>query len=246
MKYLRSLLFVFVLIFTIPPIAIAGMLSAPFSPHTRYRVVSLWARGMMPLIRIVLGIRYRVIGAKNMPDRPSIVMAKHQSMWETISAQVIFPPLSFVLKRELLRIPFFGWGLAQMPVISIDRAAGKEALMQVQDQGCERLKEGFWVMIYPEGTRLPAGAHKRYKVGGGALAVASGAPVVPMVHNAGEFWPKSALLIHPGEIVVSIGPAIDPTGLSPAEVTRRAETWMEEEMHRLFPHLYNQPAQRVS
>jgi 1-acyl-sn-glycerol-3-phosphate acyltransferase len=165
-------------------------------------------------------------------------MSKHMSAWETIMLQDIFPPMVFVMKREIHKLPFFGWGIAQMPMIAIDRAAGKDALAQVVEQGIDRLGHGFWVTIFPEGTRVAPGSRKRYKAGGAVLASKSGVPVVPVAHNAGEFWARNAFLKRPGEVVVSIGPAIDTRGLSPEEINRRTETWVEGEMHRLFPHHY--------
>jgi len=190
------------------------------------------------VVKHVLGIPYRLVGAENIPAGPAIVMSKHMSAWETIMLQDIFPPMVFVMKREIHKLPFFGWGIAQMPMIAIDRAAGKDALAQVVEQGIDRLGHGFWVTIFPEGTRVAPGSRKRYKAGGAVLAAKSGAPVVPVAHNAGEFWARNAFLKRPGEVVVSIGPAIDTQGLAPDEINRRAEAWVEGEMHRLFPHHY--------
>jgi 1-acyl-sn-glycerol-3-phosphate acyltransferase len=157
--------------------------------------------------------------------------------------QVILPPQVFVLKKELMRVPFFGWGLAQLPMISIDRDAGIDALQQVVEQGRARLAEGFWVIVFPEGTRVAPGATRRYRAGGALLAARAGAPVVPIAHNAGEFWRRRAFLKYPGTITVSIGPPIDPAGLAADEISARAEAWIEAEMRRLFPHHYAaQPA----
>ena len=177
-----------------------------------------------------------------MPTEPSVVMAKHQSAWETVGLQAIFPPLVFVFKKELLRVPFFGWGLAAMKMISIDRGAGKDALRQVVDQGRDRLDAGFWVVIFPEGTRVAPGQKRRYKPGGAHLAVQTGVRVVPVAHDAGEVWGKNAFLKSPGLITVSIGPAIDSKGKSEADINRLVEAWIEAEMHRLSPHRY--PAAR--
>lgn len=238
LNLIRSTLYMIV----ISPFTIVfGLFSAltfPFKPHTRYQIMTAWSKIAMPLIAGIMGIHYRVIGSENLPTVPSVILCKHQSAWETIALQRIFPPISFVLKRELLRIPFFGWGLAQMPVISIDRTAGKDALKQVIDQGKDRLAAGFWVVIFPEGTRAAIGAAKRYKVGGAALATAAGAPVVPVAHNAGEFWQRNAIVKKPGNITVSIGPAINTAGRTAEEVNAQAEAWIEGEMRRLFPHHY--------
>ncbi|MBI4756339.1 MAG: 1-acyl-sn-glycerol-3-phosphate acyltransferase [Betaproteobacteria bacterium] len=238
MIVLRSAVLMAILLLVTVPYGLLGFLIFPFGAMTRYRIISSWATMAMWLIRPIVGIRYRVIGTEHLPPRPSVVLAKHQSAWETIALQRILPPICYVLKKELLRVPFFGWGLAQMPMISIDRAAGKEALDQVVEQGRQRLAEGFWVVVFPEGTRVAPGLKRRYKVGGAWLAAHTGAPVVPIAHNAGEFWARRAFLKRPGEITVSIGPAIDTTGLAADEINRRAEAWIEAEMRRLFPHHY--------
>ncbi len=187
----------------------------------------------------MLGIDYRVEGRENIPDRPAVILSKHQSAWETVVLQQVFPLSLFVWKRELKwQLPFFGWALAVIPMISIDRGAGKNALLQLVEQGRLRLAQGYPVIIFPEGTRVAPGSHRRYKIGGANLGVATGAPVLPLVHNAGEYWGRNAFFKRPGTITVSIGPAIDPTGLSAEEVNNRAEAWMEAEMARISPHLY--------
>jgi 1-acyl-sn-glycerol-3-phosphate acyltransferase len=162
-----------------------------------------------------------------------VVLAKHQSAWETLAFQEIFPPLVWVLKRELLRIPFFGWGLAMTSPIAIDRAAGKEALKQVTDQGKDRLAKGLWVVIFPEGTRHKPGAKGKFNIGGAFLAAHSGATVLPVAHNAGEFWGKNAFLRHPGTITVSIGKPIEAAGMKAAELNSQVESWIEQEMQRI-------------
>jgi 1-acyl-sn-glycerol-3-phosphate acyltransferase len=242
MNAIRSLIFAVGLVVTIPPYALFSFLTFPLPPIVRYRIISSWALLAVWMARHFLGIRYRVIGRENLPAQASVILAKHQSAWETLAFQKIFPPLSFVLKRELLRIPFFGWGLAQMPFVAIDRAGGKEALAQVVERGGARLREGFWVVVFPEGTRVKVGTSARYKIGGAWLATHVGAKVVPVAHNAGEFWPKEAFIKRPGEIIVSIGPAIETAGRAPEEVNAEAERWIEGEMRRLFPHHYGVPA----
>lgn len=238
MNLLRSLVLALAMILVTPPMGIIALLTFPFSPHTRHRIISTWTHIVVWFIRHVTGIRERVIGRENMPDQPSVILCKHQSAWETILLQKIFPPQVYVLKKELLRLPFLGWGLAQMPNIGIDRKAGKDALRQVAEQGRARLREGFWVVVFPEGTRAAVGKKLRFKVGGAHLAVEAGVPVVPVAHNAGEFWPRNSFLKHPGEVLVSIGPPIYPDGLTAAEVNAQAEAWIDAEMHRLFPHHY--------
>ena len=207
-----------------------------------YRAGKLWRLGIQAGVEILLGIRPKVIGLENMPKEPCVILAKHQSAWETMTLQDTVPNGAycvFVLKKELLRVPLIGWGLAAMKMISIDRAAGKDALDQVVTQGRERLQQGFYVIIFPEGTRVPVGQKKRYKGGGAYLATHVGCKVVPIAHDAGELWPRQAFLKKPGTITVSIGPAFDATGLTEAEVNRRAEAWIEDEMHRISPHRYS-------
>jgi 1-acyl-sn-glycerol-3-phosphate acyltransferase len=158
--------------------------------------------------------------------------------------QKIFPLPAFVYKRELHWLPFFGWGLWLMPFVGIDRGAGKQALKQVAERGKQRLAEGYPVVIFPEGTRVPPGHQKRYKVGGAHLAAYSGAPALPVALNSGECWGRKAFFKRPGLVTVSIGPAIDPTGLSAEDINLRAETWIESEMRRISPHLYTNEAAR--
>lgn len=238
MAFLRSLLFAVILVVITPPYALFSFLTFPLAPRTRYRIITSWSHIVLWFVWHLLGIRYKVIGAENIPAGPAVILAKHQSAWETMALQQVFPPLSFVLKRELLKIPFFGWGLAQMPMIAIDRNAGKDALTQVVEQGRMRLAEGFWVVVFPEGTRVAPGTSRRYKPGGAWLAQHAGVPVVPVAHNAGEFWGRNAFLKRPGEITVSIGPVIDSAGRDAAQINALAEAWIESEMRRLFPHHY--------
>jgi 1-acyl-sn-glycerol-3-phosphate acyltransferase len=231
--FLRSLLFalgqwLFTLIFSL-----FAVLTFPFPPLTRYRIISLWARSMMWWLRVTCGIRYRVFGLEHIPQTPCVVLSKHQSAWETLAFQQIFPPQVWVLKRSLLWIPFFGWGLAMTSPIAIDRSAGREALKQLTAQGKDRLKQGFWVIVFPEGTRVAPGSRGKYHIGGAWLATHTGTDVVPVAHNAGEFWPKNAFLKKPGTITVSIGQPIPSAGLKPDQLNRQVEDWIESEMTRL-------------
>ncbi|HEY8353782.1 MAG TPA: lysophospholipid acyltransferase family protein [Methylophilaceae bacterium] len=233
MIFLRSLLFalgqwLFTLIFSL-----FAVLTFPFPPLTRYRIISLWARSMMWWLRVTCGIRYRVFGLEHIPQTPCVVLSKHQSAWETLAFQQIFPPQVWVLKRSLLWIPFFGWGLAMTSPIAIDRSAGREALKQLTAQGKDRLKQGFWVIVFPEGTRVAPGSRGKYHIGGAWLATHTGTDVVPVAHNAGEFWPKNAFLKKPGTITVSIGQPIPSAGLKPDQLNRQVEDWIESEMTRL-------------
>lgn len=206
-----------------------------------YRAGRLWRLGVQWGVENLLGIRPRVLGLENMPKEPCVILAKHQSAWETMTVQDLVPQGAFcvfVLKKELLSIPLLGWGLAAMKMISIDRAAGKDALDQVVTQGRERLQQGFYVVLFPEGTRVPPGEKRRYKPGGAYLATHVGCKVVPVAHDAGELWPRQAFLKKAGTVTMSVGPAFDATGMSEQEVNQRAEQWIEAEMRRISPHRY--------
>ncbi|RPI48795.1 MAG: 1-acyl-sn-glycerol-3-phosphate acyltransferase, partial [Betaproteobacteria bacterium] len=164
---------------------------------------------------------------------PCVFLAKHQSAWETLAFQVILPPHVMVIKRELLWIPFFGWGLALMSPIAIDRGAGMRSLKQILEQGKQRLGSGFGVVIYPEGTRMTPGKRGKYQTGGAWLAVRAGVPVVPIAHNAGYLWPRNSFVKRPGHVTVSIGPPIATEGRRPDAVIDQASAWIEAECERL-------------
>jgi len=200
-------------------------------------VIRVWRKIFLVTVRVMLGISYRVEGKENLPDEAVVIMSKHQSAFETVALQEVFGPrwLSFVYKQELHMVPFIGWSLATLPMISVDRGGGKEALVGVAKRGGKRLAEGHHVLIFPEGTRVAPGKNAPFKSGGSHLAVRAKAKVVPVAHNSGEFWPRNAFVIHPGEVVISIGPAIDTVGLRADEVTRRAEAWVTQEMRRISP-----------
>ncbi len=240
---LRSTLFAALMVLITPPYALVAVLVRPASPLFRYRVITGWCKIITALAWGVCGVRYRVEGREHLPQAPAIILCKHQSAWETISLQGIFPPHVYVFKRELLRIPFFGWGLASLPMIAIDRAAGKGALAQVVEQGRERLSQGFWVLLFPEGTRVAPGKSARYKIGGAWLAAETGTPVLPVAHNAGECWPKNSFFKYPGEVVVSIGPPIPAQGKSAETINAEVERWIESRMRQISPHRYGDQTQ---
>ncbi len=233
MIFLRSLIFLLVKAVMTIPFSLITLMTFPLPAMLRYRVISQWSWIVTWLTRVIVGIRYRVEGLENLPAGPAVILSKHQSAWETIVFQQIFPPLSFVLKKNLLYIPFFGWGLALFSPIAIDRGAGREALKQIEAQGKERLKSGFWVLIFPEGTRVAPGESGKFQIGGAWLAVKAGVPVVPVAHNAGRFWPKNGFRKYPGEIVVKIGAPIPTEGRKAAQVLAESETWIEQAMRDL-------------
>jgi len=233
---LRSTVFAAILILITPVFAAIALLTFPLPPLTRYRIITVWTRCIIWSARAVCGIRYRVIGAENIPRQPCIILSKHQSAWETLAFQLIFPPQVWVLKRELLRVPFFGWGLAMLSPIAIDRSSRREALQQLIEQGRQRLDAGFSIVIFPEGTRIPPGSRGKYRPGGARLAVQTGTPVLPVAHNAGLRWGRNAFLKHPGLVTVSIGPPISPEGSDAETLSARVEQWIEDEMPRLDAH----------
>lgn len=241
MNGLRSILFavwaILVNLVVVPLIMGATLLGR----RPTFAMVWLYRRGILFGSRWMLGIVPEIRGLENLPQEACVFLAKHQSAWETVILQDLIPvgtDPAFVIKKELLAIPFIGWGLAALRSISIDRKAGRDALTQVIEQGCDRLNNGFTIIIFPEGTRVAPGQKRPYQPGGAFLAKKAGCKAVPIAHNVGELWPRNALIKRPGKAVISIGPAIDPIGLSGREISRQAEEWIEAEMRRLSPHLY--------
>lgn len=215
-----------------------GTLAAPFlSLPQRYHYIAYnWCRCTLWLIRVLIRIDYQVTGLEHIPKQPCVILSNHQSAWETFFITGSFEPLTQVLKRELLMIPFFGWAMAWIKPIAINRSAPKEALKQVAQQGIERLKQGVWVLIFPEGTRTPVGQPGKFSRSGASLAVATGLPILPIAHNAGLFWPKEGFAKQPGTIQVMIGPPLYPQGEGPRavnELNTQAEQWIVEHIHAL-------------
>ena len=227
---IRSTLFTAVLVVLTPLFAVIALLTFPLPALTRYRIITVWSRCIVWAARNFCGIRYRVIGAGHLPQKPCIILAKHQSAWETLAFQLVFPPQVWVLKKELLRVPFFGWGLAMLSPIAIDRSARREALQQLVEQGRERLAAGFCIVIFPEGTRVPPGQRGKYRPGGARLAVQTETTVIPVAHNAGRCWARNAFIKRPGLVTISVGAPIDPRGLSAEQLAQRVEDWIEGEM----------------
>ena len=231
----RSALYLAILIAYTPFHWVACAAAAPLPRLTRWRVVAAWPQLATWLARHLLGIDYEVIGRAHIPREPCAILSKHQSAWETIAYTSIFPPHVYVIKRELRWIPFLGWGLALMSPIAIDRADRKRAMQRLIELGAERLRQGFSIMVYPEGTRVGVGRRGVYKLGGAVIAVNTGARVLPFAHNAGLVWPRNSFLKYPGKVTVVIGPPIDSAGLTPEQLMRRVEEWIETEMERLTP-----------
>ena len=216
------------LVFT--PIALASTL-LPY--RFRWRMVTQWSRFNLYWLSVTCGVKSEVEGLENIPVEPTVILSKHESAWETLALQRYFAPQVWVLKRELLRIPFFGWGLATMRPIAIDRSAGLSAFEQLLKQGAERLVSGCWVVVFPEGTRVPPGVRRRFKQGGARLAVHTGRPAVPVAHDAGDCWPRNSFYKYPGTIRVVIGEPIETAGRSAAEINRIAEQWIHDTLGRI-------------
>lgn len=199
-------------------------------PKFRSRVIGVWAQSAVWMLKVVCGLRHEVEGMENLPAQPAVIFSKHQSAWETIAYQTIFPPQAWVLKRSLLYIPFFGWGLAATGPIKIDRATVRKALEQVVKQGSQVLEEGRWVVIFPEGTRIAPGEHGTYHASASLLAIRAGVPLVPVAHNAGDFWRRREFTKRSGTIRVRIGEPIFPENLKPREMNQLAEQWIRKTM----------------
>lgn len=232
MAFLRSLLFFLGEVITAPIFTVIALLALPLNPVTRNVLISGWARSMLWWLKVTCNIRHEITGLENIPTSPSIILGKHQSTWETFAFQAIFPTQVYVLKRELLWIPIFGWGLAMSSPIAINRGAGRAALKQLVDQGKDRLAKGLWVVIYPEGTRIAPGKRGKYHIGGAWLASQTQTQVLPVAHNAGEFWPKG-FIKKPGVIKMHIGKPIQTDNLKADILNQQVESWIEAEMATL-------------
>jgi len=234
---LRSLLFLLYQLIVTPVYALAMVLMS-WSPRIwTYRMAASWCAVNLWGARTICGIHWQVHGRENVPEgsalSPHIVLSKHSSTWETLSLTQYFPSLAYVAKKELLSLPFFGWGFATASPITIDRKAGVDAMQQIAVQGRERFKQGFWIAIYPEGTRIRAGTRAKYKTGGARLAITLDVPIIPVAHNAGYLWPKGVFGKKPGMITMTIGKPISPTGKEPLALIQEVEAWIEGEIARL-------------
>jgi len=233
LRYFYSLSFVSTMFISSVYLSVIGTLLFPFPFNVRYRFINFYSVLNLWVLKNLCQIDYRVEGKENIPDETCIIFSKHQSALETMMVQRVFPPLTFVVKKELLWLPFFGWGLRALDPIAIDRKAGRRAIVEIVKQGIDRLTKGIWVVIYPEGTRSKPGTKLPYKKGGAILATKSEHKVIPVAHTAGEYWPKGFFSRQTGTIVFSIGPAIETKGKTPNEVMQEAECWIETKMKEI-------------
>lgn len=243
MRFLLSLLHFVFLVVTVIPWATASILTRLVSnADTAYKVASSWLALATHSAHWILGIQPRISGMENLPNgktSPAIILVKHQSVWETFAMVAFMPhPLAYVFKRELLYIPFFGWTMACLDMIHIDRSQRAQAFNKVVEQGKRLLARGTWVIMFPEGTRIPRGKVGHYKTGGTRLAVATGAPVIPVAVTSGRCWPRKAFVKHAGTVDISIGKPIPSEGRDPDELMREVQDWIESEMQRLDPDAY--------
>lgn len=242
---LRSLIFVLWMTLTVIPWALGVLLISVFARgDTVYWACVGWLRLAIAGARVICGVSYRVHGMANLPtaqDKTSavVLLAKHQSTFETFAFPTIMShPMAYVFKRELLYVPFFGWAMARMDMIHIDRSRRSEAWAKVAAQGKRLAEMGHWVIMFPEGTRIARGQKGEYKTGGTRLAIATGTPVVPIAVNSARCWPRKSFLLRPGVVDISIGAPIASVGRQPGELMQEVEAWIEAEMRRIDPEAY--------
>lgn len=204
---------------------VTACLFLPF--RLRFVLARLWGAVLLKALKWTCRLDYRVEGFENLPPGSHVALWKHSSSWETIAMAVIFPRQVWVLKRELTWIPFVGWGILQLHAIAIDRKSGASAVSQVIEQGSARLAEGSWVIIFPEGTRMPRGQTRKYGGSGALLAKEAGRMIVPVAHNSGDYWPRRGLMKKPGTIRVAIGPPISAAHREVREINEDAQSWIE-------------------
>ncbi|MDP3798777.1 MAG: lysophospholipid acyltransferase family protein [Polaromonas sp.] len=243
MPLIRSILHMLWMALTVIPWAIFVIIASIFvSSTTVYWMCAGWLRLAVSSGTVILGIKNRVTGWENLPTgktSAAVLLVKHQSTWETFCMPTLMPhPLAYVFKKELLYVPFFGWAMARMDMIHIDRSQRARAFNKVVAQGKRLMSQGTWVIMFPEGTRIPRGQKGVYKSGGTRLAIETGAPVIPIAVTSARCWPRKAFIKRPGVVDISIGKPIDSTGRKPDELMREVEAWIEAEMHRLDPEAY--------
>jgi 1-acyl-sn-glycerol-3-phosphate acyltransferase len=228
MQFIRSLIFTsFFFIFTFFYAIFFIGAGALLPMSGRQLLARIWANTLLGALRLICGLGYVVEGREHLPKGAHVALMKHSSAWETFAQTIILPPQVWVLKRELTWIPFIGWGVRLLHCIAINRGAGGAAVKQMIEQGRARLAEGLWISVFPEGTRMPAGETRRYGVGGAAIAVETGALIVPVAHNAAYFWPRRGLMKKAGTIRVVIGPPIATQGRDPRAVNEEAQRFIE-------------------
>ena len=242
MKFLyavRGWIFYLLLSVTIMALAVAVLPAKLAGCSLRWRYERLcrpWAKLVLRLLKVSCGVDVKAEGMENMPDSgPVVVLSKHQSAWDPFwLGAFLKQPACFLYKRSLHRIPVLGWIFWSMEMLAVDRSKGRTAFEHFMETGPEFLKRGWWICLFPEGTRVPPGEHVRYKTGGARFACATGTPILPVAHTAGTCWPKNSVAKIPGTIRVSVGPLLETRGRDPHEVTAEVEAWIEAEVERLY------------
>lgn len=229
MIYLRSILFYLGEALSTIPFLFISMIALLFPPRQRSALIAGWAHFVVWWLKVTVGLKQEVVNSDNIPEQVCVFACNHQSTWETIATQTFLPALAWVLKKELLRIPVFGWGLWASRPIAINRKDSQNALDQVVEQGIDKLAEGRHVLIFPQGTRTPYGKPGRYKKGAAKLALAANVPIVPIAHNAGKYWSNTRWWLKPGIIKCIIGPEISITGKTQEQLTREIQNWIESQ-----------------
>lgn len=230
---IRSVAFTVLLFATVVPWSLGVILARLQGRQAAYAVARHWAAMIAGLAGRLCGLRFRVEGAEHIPATAAVALIKHSSAYETIMQLVVLPRQAWVLKRELMWSPFFGWALLALRPIAIDRGSGRQAVEQVVQQGSERLREGVWVTVFPEGTRMPPGETRRYGVSGALLAQRAGCVLLPVAHDAGDFWPRRGWRKRAGTVTFRIGRPVDPAGRDPREVNEAIQAWIEAEVAKL-------------
>ncbi|MGI9228445.1 MAG: lysophospholipid acyltransferase family protein [Gammaproteobacteria bacterium] len=225
--YIRALLFYLGMAAATLIMVPVSILVLPLPYHKRFGIVSNWARFNLWWLGVVCNLHADISGTEHIPDGPCIIMCKHQSAWETLAMQLVFPPQVWITKRELLWVPIYGWGLAAMQPIAINRGSVVRALKQLVREGTARLQHGSWVIVFPEGTRTRPGERRKYHAGGGLLAEKSGFPIIPVAHNAGYFWPRNSFTKQPGVINMIIGRPINVSDKKAEQIIAEVEQWIE-------------------
>jgi 1-acyl-sn-glycerol-3-phosphate acyltransferase len=233
---LRSILFSIGYNLSSALIGFIAVIIWPIFPYSwRWRIVTCWNRFVMFWLRVCCGVRFEIVGHKHADKFPCVVMAKHQSTWETMFLQYYFGPVSTILKKELFRIPFFGWGLASLRPIAIDRSNPIQALKEIKKKGIERLQQGNNFLIFPEGTRTPVGQIGNYARSGADVAISAGVPIIAVAHNAGECWPHRHFIKYPGTIRVVISEPFATEGKDRKQLTEEVKNWIEGEIAKMPP-----------
>jgi len=229
----RSLIFWLIFFVSTVLLAFPVIIASFFSYRITMVIVMFWVNLNLKSLEIFCRLFFKVEGEEHVPNDPFIIFAKHQSTWETLFLQRRFPGILYVAKRELTRIPFFGWALSTMKYVMIDRGGGRKAINQMIEQYTDRKSRNLSLVVFPEGTRKPVGAEPDYKIGGAVVAVETGTPVLPVAHNAGEFWPRHSFIKWPGQVSFAFGPVIHVEGKTPDQVRNEARDWIEHKMESI-------------